>query len=166
MFITTPKGVPFPMPCLADSIRHIDPALQELVVDVEQAPSLTRMILAAGQLARWLVILLVQEVLAQRAQQPTAWPTCPRCGTRLRSKGFLPRQLTTLLGIVRWERRVGRCPQGCKIGQVAPLDEQLGLTPIGVKRTSPPMRVTLGRWSTASDACLSSRSGESALPGL
>ena len=117
------------MSCLADSIRHIDPALQELVVDVEQAPSLTRMILAAGQLARWLVILLVQEVLAQRAQQPTAWPTCPRCGTRLRSKGFLPRQLTTLLGIVRWERRVGRCPQGCKIGQVAPLDEALGLTP-------------------------------------
>ena len=87
------------------------------------------MILAAGQLARWLAVLLVQEVLTQRAQQPTEWPTCPRCGARLRSKGLLPRQLTTLLGIVHWQRRVGRCPQGCKIGQVAPLDEALGLTP-------------------------------------
>jgi hypothetical protein len=104
------------MPCLADSIRHIDPSLQELVTAVEQASSLALMLSAAGQLARRLAVLLVQEVLTRRAQQPTAWPTCPKCGARLRSKGFLPRQLTTLLGIVRWERRVGRCPKGCKIG--------------------------------------------------
>jgi len=117
------------MPCLADSIRHIDPSLQELVTAVEQASSLALMLSAAGQLARRLAVLLVQEVLTRRAQQPTAWPTCPKCGARLRSKGFLPRQLTTLLGIVRWERRVGRCPKGCKIGQVVPLDEALGLEP-------------------------------------
>jgi tRNA(Ile2) C34 agmatinyltransferase TiaS len=48
------------------------------------------MVLAAGQLACRLAVLLVQEVLTQHAQQPTAWPTCPRCGARLRSKGFLP----------------------------------------------------------------------------
>jgi hypothetical protein len=76
------------------------------------------MVLAAGQLACRLAVLLVQEVLTQHAQQPTAWPTCPRCGARLRSKGFLPRQLTTLLGILRWKRRVGRCPRGCKIIRV------------------------------------------------
>jgi len=116
------------MPCLAQSIRHLHPSLQELVTAVEQAPTLTRMVLAAGQLACRLAVLLVQEVLTQHAQQPTAWPTCPRCGARLRSKGFLPRQLTTLLGILRWKRRVGRCPRGCKIGQVAPLDKALGLT--------------------------------------
>jgi len=115
------------MPCLADSIRHIDPSLQELVVTVEQAASFATLISAAGQLAHTLAILLVQEVLTQRAQQPTEWPRCSKCGTRLQSKGWLPRQLTTLLGVVRWERRVGRCPHGCKIGQVAPLDEQLGL---------------------------------------
>ncbi len=117
------------MSCLANSIRQMDPSLQELIAAVEQAPSLALMILAAGQLARRLAILLVQEVLTQRAQQPTTWPICPKCGARLRSKGFVPRQLTTLLGIVHWERRVGRCPQGCKIGQVAPLDAALGLTP-------------------------------------
>lgn len=117
------------MPCLADSIRHLDPSLQKLVAAIEQAPSLALMLLAAWELARQLAVLLVQEILTQRAQQPTEWPTCPQCGSRLRSKGFLPRQLTTLLGVVRWERRVGRCPKGCKIGQVAPLDETLGLTP-------------------------------------
>lgn len=117
------------MPCLVNSIRHLDPSLQELVVAVEQAPSLALMILAAWQLAHRLAILLVQETLTQRAQQPTAWTGCPKCGARLRSKGLLPRQVTTRLGIVRWKRRVGRCPKGCKIGQVAPLDEALGLTP-------------------------------------
>ncbi|MBI4673554.1 MAG: ISKra4 family transposase [Chloroflexi bacterium] len=103
--------------------------MQELVTAVEQAPSLALMLLAAGQLAHRIAVLLVQEVLTQRAQRPAELPSCPKCGTRLRSKGFLPRQLTTRLGIVRWERRVGRCPKGCKIGQVAPLDETLGLTP-------------------------------------
>jgi|GEM_PF-2990301 len=105
------------MSCLANSIRQMAPSLQELIAAVEQAPSLALMILAAGQLARRLAILLVQEVLTQRAQQPTTWPICPKCGARLRSKGFVHRQLTTLLGIVHWERRVGRCPQGCKIGK-------------------------------------------------
>lgn len=117
------------MPCLTDTIRQIDPSLQELVTAVEQAPSLVLMVLAAWVLTQRLAVLLIQEVLTQRARQATTWPNCEHCGARLHSKGFLPRQLTTLLGIVRWERRVGRCPKGCKIGQVAPLDQALGLTP-------------------------------------
>lgn len=117
------------MPCLAESIRHIDPSLQEWVAAIERAPSLAPMILAAGQFARRLAVLLIQEVLTQRAQQPTEWPNCPRCGTRLHSKGFSPRQVSSLLGVIRWERRGGRCPRGCKIGQVAPLDSALGLAP-------------------------------------
>jgi hypothetical protein len=28
---------------------------------------------------------------------------------------------------LQWKRRVGRCPSGCRIGQVAPLDQALGL---------------------------------------
>lgn len=35
----------------------------------------------------------------------------------------------TLFGPIRWRRRVGRCPQGCAISQVAPFDEALGVQP-------------------------------------
>ena len=38
------------------------------------------------------------------------------------------RQLQTLVGVVHWQRRVGRCPQGCKVPQVAPLDKALGVS--------------------------------------
>jgi hypothetical protein len=68
-------------------------------------------------------------VLADRAQQPTAWPPCPVCGTKLRSKGFASRQIISLFGPIRWRRRVGRCPRGCDIPQVAPLDEALRVQP-------------------------------------
>ncbi len=87
------------------------------------------MILAAWRLARAMAVKIVEEELAQRAQQPTQWPCCPRCGAPLRSKGFVSRQVDSLLGCIRWRRRVGRCPHGCQIGQVAPLDEALGLKP-------------------------------------
>ncbi|MBI4768911.1 MAG: ISKra4 family transposase [Chloroflexi bacterium] len=90
---------------------------------------MTRMILAAWRLARVLAVGVVEQVLRQRAQRPTAWPPCPHCGRRLHSKGFLPRQITSLLGVIRWERRVGRCPRGCAIGQIALLDDELGLAP-------------------------------------
>jgi hypothetical protein len=42
--------------------------------------------------------------------------------------------MITLIGLVKWWRRRGGCPAGCKIGQVVPLDEDLGLTPY--QRTS------------------------------
>jgi hypothetical protein len=121
---------------LINSLRVIDdqghrggPALQELLRAVEQAPALAPLILAAWQFARVLTIRLVESVLTQRAQQPTPWPACPRCGTPLESKGFVPRQIATLIGVLHWKRRVGRCPHGCKIGQVAPFDTALGLVP-------------------------------------
>jgi len=117
------------MPSLTTSLRQIDPAFCALVDAVEQAPSLALMLVAAWQLARTLTVRLVESVLAQRARQPTAWPLCPRCGTRLQSHGFVPRQIRSLVGVIRWKRRIGRCPQGCKIGQVAPSDTALGLVP-------------------------------------
>ena len=39
------------------------------------------------------------------------------------------RQLRTIIGLIRWRRRVGRCPKGCRVGQIAPLDDELGLKP-------------------------------------
>jgi hypothetical protein len=117
------------MLCLLDSIRDDDPSLQWLLRAVEDAPSLTALILATWQVARVLAVHLIEAVLAERARQPTVWPPCPACGASWRSKGFAPRQMTSLFGPIRWQRRVGRCPRGCTISQVAPLDEALGVQP-------------------------------------
>lgn len=117
------------MLCLHDSIRDDDPSMQCLLRAVEDAPSLTALILATWQIARVLAVHLIEAVLAERARQPTAWPPCPACGASLRSKGFATRQMTSLFGPIQWQRRIGRCPQGCAIPQVAPLDEELGVQP-------------------------------------
>ncbi|MDQ4077251.1 MAG: ISKra4 family transposase [Chloroflexota bacterium] len=117
------------MRCLRESITHGAPALQAPVKDMREAQSLAALLWAAWQLARLLAVQLVEEVLAERAAHPTTWPNCRACGARLESKGLASRQLTTLLGVVKWARRVGRCPHRCRIGQVVPLDEQLGLYP-------------------------------------
>ena len=75
------------MLCLHDSLRDDDPDVQCLLRAIEDALSLTALILAAWQVARVLTVRLVEAVLAERAQQPTAWPPCPECGASLRSKG-------------------------------------------------------------------------------
>jgi hypothetical protein len=117
------------MLCLIDSIRYDDPSLQRLLGAIEEAQTLTELLLAAWPLARLLTLHVVDYVLAERALRPTLWPRCPVCGASLESKGFVKRQVTSLFGPIRWRRRVGRCPQGCAIGQVAPFDEELGLQP-------------------------------------
>ena len=117
------------MLCLHDSIRDDDPSVQCLLRAVEQAPSLTALILATWQVARVLAVHLIETVLAERARQPTTWPPCPACGTTLRSKGMARRQMMSLFGPMQWRRRVGRCPRGCDIPQVAPLDATLGIQP-------------------------------------
>jgi hypothetical protein len=117
------------MLCLHDSIRDDDPSVQCLLRAVEDAPSFTALILATWQVARVLAVHLIEAVLAERARQPTAWPPCPACGASLRSKGFAPRQMMSLFGPIQWHRRVGRCPRGCDIPQVAPLDATLGVQP-------------------------------------
>ena len=48
-------------------------------------------------------------------------------GHKLHSKGLAKRQITTLVGVIHFSRRTGRCPNRCRIGLVAPLDTQLQL---------------------------------------
>src|SRR5262245_62910956 len=117
------------MLCLHDTIHDDDPAVQRLLSAVEDAHSLTALILAAWQVARVLTIHLVEAVLAERSQHPSRWHRCPQCGAGLRSKGFAKRQITSLFGPIQWRRRVGRCPHGCETPQVVPLDEALGVQP-------------------------------------
>lgn len=120
---------------LRESIRHTGGDLAEMLVAVENAPTLAAMMLAAWQLARAIAVAVVEDVLDEWAQRPTEWPMCKKCSKRLESKGFVERTSRGLIGTVRWERRVGRCPNRCKIGQVAPLDTELGLSPINASAT-------------------------------
>lgn len=109
--------------CLNDS-RWL-PNLEAL----KKSESLTAMVWAAWLLGMSLATFFVEQELAVRAVLPTKWPTCPKCPRRLRSKGRRSRQIQTLVGRVHWKRRVGRCPNGCKGTQAAPLDEALGISP-------------------------------------
>ena len=102
------------MLCLMDSIRQDQPAVQRVLHAVDEAHTLTAIILAVWPLARVLAMHIVEAVLAERALSPTFWPRCPTCGAFLRSKGFVKRQVLSLFGPICWRRRVGRCPQGCE----------------------------------------------------
>jgi len=123
------QGGRCPRLCLSDSIRHDDPSVQRLLRAVEDAGSLTALLLAAWPVARLLAVHLVEAVLAARARCPTSWPPCPACGVPRRRKGCATRQSTGLCGPIQWRRRGGRGPQGCTIPQGAPLDEAWGVQP-------------------------------------
>ncbi|NJN00107.1 MAG: hypothetical protein HC800_25855 [Phormidesmis sp. RL_2_1] len=63
----------------------------------EGLPSLVCSALQLGLLfARW----VLTTALAERAAAPQRWPACAQCGHQLRSKGYRPRQMTTLIGVV------------------------------------------------------------------
>lgn len=114
---------------LSDILCDYDPQFQELLAPVQKAPSLARMVMVIWTVVRQLAVRLLEEELTVRAQQPENWPVCPSCGRGLQSKGFRKRVLRTLFGIIHWRRRVGRCANGCKGSQAAPLDQALGLLP-------------------------------------
>ena len=110
-------------------ISEAEPMMQKKLEEVENQASLSMMIMVAFELGRMFMVMLVEEILAKRAKEKTKWPNCKKCGRRLQSKGFAERQIQSILGTIRWERRIGRCAKGCKIEQVAPLDKQLGIEP-------------------------------------
>jgi hypothetical protein len=119
---------------LSKSIAQSDPNLQELVEKMKNAPTLALLILAALQVGRAVAVRVTEEVLNERGQEATEWSACPKCGKKLESKGLASREMITLIGVIKWWRRRGECPNGCEIGQVVPLDEALGLKPY--QRTS------------------------------
>jgi hypothetical protein len=100
---------------------------QQQLNSLKQASSLEAIVWASWLMALELAKQIIDSELARRAQLPTSWTKCPHCGTRLHSKGMRPRQIQTLVGVVHWQRRVGRCPKGCQDSQRAPLDIALGI---------------------------------------
>ena len=111
------------------SVVESDFHLQELVEEVEQAGSLVLLILTALQLGRAIAVKVVEEILNERGQVAEAeCSQCEKCKAKLESKGLVQREILTLIGWIKWKRRVRRCPHGCEGSQVAPSDEVIGLS--------------------------------------
>ncbi|MBF0224173.1 MAG: ISKra4 family transposase, partial [Desulfobacterales bacterium] len=108
---------------------QVKPETKEIFKSLEKAVSLQDIIISTLILIKSMAIWIVEEIIRLRANVTTDWPLCPKCGQRLESKGFQSRQILTLFGSVHWKRRVGRCPNGCKIGLIAPLDASLKIAP-------------------------------------
>jgi len=109
-------------------IQHLDwndPDWQHLCQKLRTSTTLAAIVLSAWQMGLLLAKLIVQQQLGERAQAPLSWNCCRGCGTPLVSKGFVKRQMLTLVGQIEWRRRVGRCPRRCPGSQQAPLDEAL-----------------------------------------
>lgn len=122
------------MSCLSHTIAQSDPSWQEMIDKIKQAPSLAWMILAALQLGRAIGVKVVEEILNERGQAPDGGGVCPACGQKLASKGLKGREMLTLLGLVKWRRRVRVCPGECESEPVVASDVSLGLVPY--QRTS------------------------------
>ena len=103
------------------------PGWLALLDRLQKSQTLAAIVLSAWHIGLYVARTLVEQQLNDRAQGPTEWGRCCVCGHRLHSKGFASRQLLTLVGRVRWRRRVGRCPQGCRGSQSIPFDTVLGI---------------------------------------
>lgn len=77
----------------------------------------------------WVARAIVEQQLQERATTPVEWGTCSVCQSRLISRGWIKRQMLTLVGQVQWKRRVGRCPHRCLGSQQIPLDDALSIKP-------------------------------------
>jgi len=86
-------------------------------------------VLATLRLAHALALMILESELNRRAREPVEWPNCSSCGSKLESKGFHHRSVLTLVGLVGWKRRVGRCPKGCRNQGFVPYDEVLAIAP-------------------------------------
>ena len=113
------------MSCLIDSIPQSDPFWQELIEEIRNASTLALVVLVALRFGRAVAVRVVEEVLNERGQAPDEGGVCPKCGEKLESNGLKPREVLTLIGWVKWRRRVRGCSKGCKIGQVVLSDKVL-----------------------------------------
>lgn len=100
---------------------------QQLCQKLQASNRLTAIVLTAWQMGLWIAKTIVEQQLTERAQAQTNFGLCPVCQTPLRSKGFIKRELLTLVGSVEWKRCISRCPKRCPGSQMAPFDTVLGI---------------------------------------
>lgn len=94
---------------------------------VQEAESLCGLVRSTLVLLQYLGKCLLEEEIRRRDEKCKPTHPCPYCGSRLESKGLVPRRVTTLLGKIKINRRVYRCPKGCKGTHIALLDRELGV---------------------------------------
>jgi hypothetical protein len=109
--------------------NRIEGILDSIRTGLKGMPTLAMMVIYVVKEIRPLAAALIEEEVNRQAELPENWPRCPHCGHKLRSKGFEARQILTLVGTIRWRRRVGRCPNKCPDVQVVPLDKRLDIKP-------------------------------------
>ena len=117
------------MPCTEEIITLNRTELQEKVEKIRNTSQLAEMIMAAWELGLWIAKKIVEQILEERASRRVCWQNCPECGAKLDNKGRLDREMKSIIGTISWRRKVGRCPNHCQIGQIAPLDDELGIKP-------------------------------------
>ena len=116
---------------LIDIVKE-EPMLKKIESEIEDAITLKALVFISFRLGLAIAVLIIEYILAQRAELfakngPDC--LCLECGTLMNSKGFRPRTMNTLLGKIRWERQLRRCPKGCKSSHIAPFDDELGIQP-------------------------------------
>jgi hypothetical protein len=119
----------FIMSLVVDELVRQDSYFLELFSDVKGATSLSAVVLASLMFGLAVSRRVASEILTQRGQAEGTRPFCPKCGRLLESKGLLRRSVISIIGQISWKRRGWRCTRGCKIGQITPFDEELGLQP-------------------------------------
>lgn len=76
-----------------------NPQWYELCQAYKNPVTLQALVLTAWRMGLWLARTMGQQ-LNERAQAPTSWDCYSSCGTWLLSKGFVKRQILTLVGEV------------------------------------------------------------------
>jgi uncharacterized protein with PIN domain len=102
---------------MADAEAAIEKLLAERVAPAEASlGDIERVALNAGQ---QLEEAIASVLAAESAVELPPWPTCPKCGQKMRNKGRRSRRLVTRAGEVTIERTYYYCPS-CREGLFPP----------------------------------------------
>lgn len=114
---------------LDEIIPYLSSILQEQDCALRKAKKLVDIISVAWVIACQMAVKIVELLLEERANSCVKPDRCPKCGAKLESKGLRNRRIVSLIGLIKWRRRAYGCTNKCGVGQIAPLDEELGLNP-------------------------------------
>jgi hypothetical protein len=86
------------------TVQHLESLYPDLAEwrshceQLRQTKTLPELVWIGLQLGLLFARLAVEQELNNRASEATNWPKCPGCQKQMRSKGFRPRQMETLIG--------------------------------------------------------------------